>query len=292
MIRSMTGYGSASGRSGRLEIRIELRSVNNRYLDVNVRLPRPYLFVEESLKKQVSEVAARGRMDVFVSVMDAEDSEVEVAISRPLAEAYVAALRTLQDEFGLAGDITAMQVAKLPEVLQVQRPEPDQALFTEDILAVMKTALCTFNDMREREGEKLRQDILNRLEQIESLATRVEALSRQTVTAYRAKLEKRMSEVLQGVHLEEGRILAEAALFADRVAIDEEITRLGSHAGQVRDVLRLGGAVGRKLDFLQQELTRETNTVGAKCNDLEISKLVIALKAEIEKIREQAQNIE
>jgi len=292
MIRSMTGYGSGTGVSGNLEISIELRAVNNRYLDVSVRIPRLYLFAEESLKKRVGQVAARGKVDVFVNVASAEDSEVAITINESLAKAYIVALHTLQDQFGLAGDVTTMQVAKLPEVLQVQRPETDQEAFAKDLLAVMDKALQTFNTMREVEGEKLRQDITQRLDQIEALTAKVEALSPETVMAYRAKLEQRMNEVLEGTHIEESRILTEAAIFADRVAVDEEITRLRSHVSQLRDMLQAGGGVGRKLDFLLQELGRETNTVGSKCNDLEIGKLVIALKAEIEKIREQAQNIE
>jgi len=288
----MTGYGNASGVSGNMELTIELRAVNNRYLDVSVRIPRLYLFTEESLKKRVGQVAARGKVDVFVNVASTADSEVEITVNEPLAKAYMAALHTLQDQFGLAGDLTAMQMAKLPEVLQVQRPETDQEAFAKDLLTVMDAALQAFNTMRETEGEKLRQDIVERLDQIEALTAKVEALSPETVTAYRTKLEQRMREVLEGVHIEESRILTEAAIFADRVAVDEEITRLRSHVSQLRDMLSTGGGVGRKLDFLLQELGRETNTVGSKCNDLEIGKLVIALKAEIEKIREQAQNIE
>ncbi|MCL2842635.1 MAG: YicC family protein [Oscillospiraceae bacterium] len=292
MIRSMTGYGSASGVSGNLELTIELRAVNNRYLDVTVRMPRLYLFAEESLKKQVGTVANRGKVDVFVNVASTEDSEVEIAINEPLAKAYMAALETLKGQFGLEGDLTAMQMAKLPEVLNVQRPETDQEAFAKDLSAVMDEALQAFCAMREVEGEKLRQDIAGRLDLIETLTAKVEALSPETVIAYREKLEQRMREVLEGTHVEESRILTEAAIFADRVAVDEEITRLRSHVAQLRDMLQTGGGVGRKIDFLLQELGRETNTVGSKCNDLEIGKLVIALKAEIEKIREQAQNIE
>ena len=292
MIRSMTGYGSASGVSGNLELEIELKAVNNRYLDVSVRTPRRYLFAEDGLKKRVGQEVIRGKVDVFVNVDTTRDQEVEISLNEPLADAYVQTLQKIADRFGLAADITAIQVAKLPDVLQVERPDTDADTFTRDLLAVLDEALKNFNAMRRVEGEKLHSDITARLDQIEALTEQVEILSPQTVAAYRAKLEQRMAEVLEGGHVEESRILVEAAIFADRVAVDEEITRLRSHVSQLRDILNAGGAVGRKLDFLLQELGRETNTIGSKCQDLTLGKIVIDLKAEIEKIREQAQNIE
>jgi len=292
MIKSMTGYGSAEGTSGNLELTIELRAVNNRYLDVNVRMPRLYLFAEESIKKRVGSVVSRGKVDVFVNVDSGKEQEVEIAVNEALAEAYIKALNKLTDRFGLYGDMTTMQIAKLPEVLQIDRPKTDADAFSKDLLEILDSALENFNTMRKTEGEKLEQDITARLEVVERLTAQVEELSPQTVTAYREKLEARMAEVLDGVHIEESRILTEAAIFADRVAVDEEITRLRSHVSQLRDMLKAGGGIGRKLDFLLQELGRETNTVGSKCNDLEIGRIVIALKAEIEKIREQVQNIE
>ena len=292
MIRSMTGYGSAVGVSGGLEVEIELRAVNNRYLDVSVRLPRRYLFAEDGLKKQVAQGVLRGKVDVFVNVDSSGDKDVEIAVNEPLARAYLAALRTLTEDLALVDDVSAMQVAKLPDVLSVERGEMDQALFLHDLAEILEGALAAFNEMRRIEGEKLRADILSRLTEIERLTGEVEAMSPQTVSAYRARLEQRMMEVLEGVPLDESRVLTEAAIFADRVAVDEETTRLRSHVSQIRDVLGTGGAVGRKLDFLMQETMRETNTIGSKCHDTALSKIVIALKAEIEKIREQVQNIE
>jgi len=292
MILSMTGYGSAEGTSGNLELTIELRAVNNRYLDVSVRMPRLYLFAEDGIKKRVGAKVARGKVDVFVNVDSGKEQDVEITVNEALAGAYITALNTLSERFGLDDSISTMQIAKLPEVLQVDRPKTDADAFSRDLLAVLDQALANFNAMRKTEGEKLHRDITARLDQIETLTAQVEALSPQTVAAYREKLEQRMAEVLENVHIEESRILVEAAIFADRVAVDEEITRLRSHISQLRDMLNAGGAVGRKLDFLLQELGRETNTIGSKCNDLEIGKIVIALKAEIEKIREQAQNIE
>jgi len=292
MIKSMTGYGSAEGTSGNLAITIELRAVNNRYLDVSVRMPRLYLFAEEGLKKRVGSAVSRGKVDVFINVDMAGEQDVEITVNEALASAYMTALNKLSDRFGLEGDITTIQIAKMPEVLQVDRPKTDADAFNRDLLQILDRALESFNTMRKVEGEKLEQDITDRLNEIERMTAQIETLSPGTVTAYREKLEARMAEVLEGTHIEESRILTEAAIFADRVAVDEEITRLRSHVSQLRDMLKAGGGIGRKLDFLLQELGRETNTVGSKCNDLEIGRIVIALKAEIEKIREQTQNIE
>ncbi|MCL2588876.1 MAG: YicC family protein [Oscillospiraceae bacterium] len=292
MIRSMTGYGSASGTSGNLELEIEVRAVNNRYLDTSVRMPRRFLFAEDALKKRVGQEVARGKVDLFINVDASGDQDVEIALNEPLAAAYVTALGQIADRFDLARDTTAMQIAKLPDVLSVERPETDNDAFAQDLIAVLDEALKSFNTMRQAEGEKLCGDITGRLDQIETLTNQVEALSPQTVIAYRQKLEQRMAEVLENTQIEESRILTEAALFADRVAVDEEITRLRSHISQLRDMLKTGGTVGRKIDFLLQEFGREANTIGSKCQDLEIGKIVIDLKAEIEKIREQVQNIE
>jgi len=288
----MTGYGSAGGASGTLELEIELRAVNNRYLDVSVRMPRRYLFAEEGLKKQIGGEVARGKVDVFVNVESAVDQEVTITLNEPLADAYVSALQTLATRFSLPSDLSAVQIAKLPDVLTVDRPETDDDAFTKDLHKILEQALANFNDMRLLEGAKLHKDITARLDHIAALVNQVERLSPETVKAYRAKLEQRMAEVLEGKHIEESRILQEAALFADRVAVDEEITRLRSHVSQLRDILNAGGAVGRKIDFLLQEFGREANTIGSKCQDLTLGKIVIDLKAEIEKIREQAQNIE
>jgi len=292
MIKSMTGYGSAEGKSGNLELSIELRAVNNRYLDVSVRMPRLYLFAEEGLKKRVGSAVSRGKVDVFVNVDSGREQEVEITVNEALAGAYITAMHTLTERFGLNGEISALQIAKMPEVLQVDRPETDTDAFGRDLLAVLDQALERFNAMRAVEGGKLHRDILDRLDEIEILVSQVVSLSPQSVIAYREKLEQRMAAVLENTVIEESRILAEAAIFADRVAVDEEITRLNSHVSQLRDVLKNGGGVGKKLDFLLQELGRETNTIGSKCNDLEIGKIVIALKAELEKIREQVQNLE
>jgi len=288
----MTGYGSASGVSGSLELEIELKAVNNRYLDVSVRMPRRYIFAEDGLKKRVAETVARGKVDIFVNVDSSRDQDVEITLNEPLTDAYVAALHQIADRFGIEDGLTALQVAKLPDVLNVEQAEADADEFVRDLVGVLDEALQNFNDMRHIEGEKLHRDISVRLDLIETLTDQIEKRSPQTAAAYRAKLEQRMAEVLEDARIEESRILTEAAIFADRVAVDEEITRLRSHISQLRDILSGSGSVGRKLDFLLQEVGRETNTIGSKCQDLELGKIVIELKAEMEKIREQIQNIE
>ena len=292
MIYSMTGYGRAEGASGSLKLEIELRAVNNRYLDVSVKMPRLYLFAEEQIKKRIQKGISRGKVDVFVTVDSAQADDVAITVNEPLAAAYMAALDVISERFGLTKDVTTMQVARLPDVLYVEREKVNQKAFAQDLLAVLDEALLAFHAMRQTEGARLCADIHARLDQIETLTGQVELLSPKTVETYRAKLTQRMTEVLEGVPVDENRILAEAAIFADRVAVDEEITRLKSHVDQLRDLMKGDGSVGRKLDFLLQELYRETNTVGSKCNDAELGKIVIQLKAEIEKIREQAQNIE
>jgi len=288
----MTGYGRGEGASGSLKLEIELRAVNNRYLDVSVKMPRLYLFAEEQIKKRIQKGISRGKVDVFVTVDSAQADDVAITVNEPLAAAYLAALGTMAERFGLTEDVTTMQVARLPDVLYVEREKMDQKAFAQDVLAVLDQALLAFHAMRKTEGARLCEDIHGRLDQIEALTGQVERLSPKTVEAYRAKLTQRMTEVLEGVPIDENRILAEAAIFADRVAVDEEITRLKSHVSQLRELMGGDGSVGRKLDFLLQELYRETNTIGSKCNDAELGKIVIQLKAEIEKIREQAQNIE
>lgn len=292
MIFSMTGYGSAQGQAGSLAIQVELKAVNNRYLDVSVRLPRLYLFAEEKMKKLVSQRVARGKVDIFVNIESKGEPEVEVRVNENLAQAYFNAIGALGEGLNISNSLDALQLARMPEVLQLERKEEDAEEFEQNLLTILEEAVSNFKEMRRVEGEKLKEDIRARLAEIKRLSGEMKELSPKTVTAYREKLEKRMSEVLEGVHIEESRILTEAAIFADRVAIDEEITRLDSHMIQLQDMLEEGGAIGRKLDFLLQEFGREANTIGSKCNDLEIGKLVIALKAEIEKIREQVQNIE
>ncbi len=292
MIRSMTGYGSAAGMSGDISLTVELRSVNNRFLDCSVRMPRMYIFAEDKIKAVVQKYISRGKVDVFVTVDSSKADDVVVSLNEPLAEAYIAAYKQMSEKYGLKNDLTSVSLGRIQDIFTVEKKEIDAEAFTTDIEAVTAAAIENFNAMREVEGAKLRSDILAKLENIETLAAKVEERSPQTVAEYRARLEQKMSEVLATADIDKARIVTEAAIFADKVAVDEELVRLKSHIAQMRDMLDKDGAIGRKLDFLTQELNREANTTGSKCNDVEITRVVVDIKSEIEKIREQIQNIE
>lgn len=292
MVKSMTGYGRAEETVGGCTITVELRSVNNRYLDCNVRIPRLYLFAEDAIKTRVQSAISRGKVDVFVTLDNAGAGRVQVTVNKPVADGYYAALRQLASEYSLNDDISVSLLSRFPEVLLAEKAEEDVERMAQDICAVLERALADFDQMRTREGERLKADILARADAIEEKVALVEERSPQTVAEYRAKLEGRMNEVLSGAQIDPARILTEAAIFADKVAVDEETVRLRSHIGQLREMLSKGGATGRKLDFLIQEFNREANTIGSKCSDIDISRQVVDIKAEIEKIREQVQNIE
>ena len=292
MIKSMTGYGGAKGTSDKLEISIEVKSVNNRYLDCNIKLPRVYSSFEDTFKKRVQDYISRGKVDVFITIDSSNADDIEIKINRPLVEAYVSALRTIASENELNADIRVTDITRFPDILQAEKREVDTDKLCNDICSVLDSALEEFNKMREQEGIKLNYDILTRLDAIESLTKAAEELSPRIVDEYRKKLELRMTEVLQSINIEESRILTEAALFADRTAINEEIVRLRSHISQLREILKSNEPAGRKIDFLVQEFNREANTIGSKGNDAEMAKVTVDLKAEIEKIREQAHNIE
>ena len=292
MVKSMTGYGRAEETVDGCTITVELRSVNNRYLDCNVRIPRLYLFAEDAIKGLVQGTITRGKVDVFVTLDAAGAERVQVSVNKPVADGYYAALTQLVADYSLADDISVSLLSRFPDVLLAEKAQEDVEQMAKDICRVLERALADFDQMRTREGERLQADILARAGAIEQQVALVEARAHQTVSEYRAKLEARMQEVLANTQLDPARILTEAAIFADKVAVDEETVRLRSHIGQLREMLAQGGAVGRKLDFLIQEFNREANTIGSKCSDLEISRQVVDIKAEIEKIREQIQNIE
>ena len=292
MVKSMTGYGRAEETVNGCTITVELRSVNNRYLDCNVRIPRLYLFAEDAIKSRVQNTISRGKVDVFVTLDNAGAEKVQVSVNKPVADGYYAALTKLAEEYHLSNDISVSLLSRFPDVLLAEKAEEDVEQMAKDICAVLDRALADFDQMRTREGERLRDDILSRAETIEAKVALVEERSPQTVSEYRARLEAKMSEVLANTQLDPARILTEAAIFADKIAVDEETVRLRSHIGQLREMLAKGGATGRKLDFLIQEFNREANTIGSKCSDIEIARHVVDIKAEIEKIREQVQNIE
>ena len=292
MIKSMTGYGSAKGTVEGLEIQVELKSVNNRYLDTSVRLPRSFLFAEEVVKSAVQRHIGRGKVDVFVNVDSSAAGDMAVRVNEALLKGYLDAVRHIASEYGLSDDLTALSASCLPDVLTVEKKDLDAEAITAGLAAITEEALKDYDAMRLREGEKLRDDVLEKLATIESLVTRVEATAPQTVAAYRQRLEQKMAEVLGTAGIDESRILAEAAIFADRVAVDEETVRLRSHLAQLRGMINGSSPVGRKLDFLIQECNREANTIGSKCQNSDIAHVVVDLKAEIEKIREQIQNVE
>ena len=292
MVRSMTGYGRGEAALHGRSIVVEVRAVNNRYLDCAIKMPRAYIFAEDAMKTRVQAATSRGKVDVFVTLESTGADAVTVKVNHPVAAGYITALKELKETYQLLGMADLPMVARFPDVLQVEKAPENIEEAAGDICAVLDLALADFTGMREREGERLRADILARADAIEALVAKGEEQSPRTVAEYRTRLENRMREVLQNQQIEESRILTEAAIFADKVAVDEETVRLRSHLSQLRTLLSQGGPIGRKLDFLIQEFNREANTIGSKCNDLEISRYVIDMKAEIEKIREQVQNIE
>ena len=293
MVKSMTGYGRAEETLDGYAITVEVRSVNNRYLDCSVRIPRLYLFAEDSTKARVQRTISRGKVDVFVTLDSTGAEKVQVSVNKPVADGYYEALKQLAASYGLPeSDISVSLLSRFPDVLLAEKAQDDVEQLAEDICSVLDGALSDFDSMRTREGARLEEDILSRAATIEEKVALVEERSPQTVAEYRAKLEARMNEVLSNAQLDPARILTEAAIFADKVAVDEETVRLRSHINQLREMLDKGGPIGRKLDFLIQEFNREANTIGSKCSDIDIARQVVDIKAEIEKIREQVQNIE
>ena len=293
MIKSMTGYGRARQMLHKRDITVEVRSVNNRYLDCTVKMPRMYTFAEDAIKGCVQKAISRGKVDVFITV-DASAADVaKVTVNRELAAGYVSALRELAEVCGSENfQVGPETLSRFPDVLTVTKADEDLESVSADLCAVLEEALAAYNTMRAVEGAKLAEDIGNRLTAIETYTGQVEERSPQTVAEYRAKLTARMQEVLQSTTIDAQRILTEAAIYADKVAVDEETVRLRSHVAQLRTMLASDEPMGRKMDFLIQEVNRESNTIGSKCNDVAIARVVVDLKAEVEKIREQVQNIE
>ena len=292
MIRSMTGYGSAKGTVAGFAITIELRSVNNRYLDLGIKLPRGFLFAESEIKNYIQQKVSRGKLDFFLTLDSVESDQTRICVNSRLAEAYRNAITEIGQNLELPTSVSALDIARFSDVLSLEKEELDQAAFLEQLMPLLDTALLDFNAMRSREGEKLAKDLLQKADRIEDMVLAVERQAPNTVSAYRERLEAKLREVLNDTAVAEERVIAEAAIFADRVATDEETVRLHSHLSQFRKMMAEGSPIGRKLDFLIQEFNREANTIGSKCQDSEIAYLVVDLKSEIEKIREQVQNIE
>ena len=292
MIKSMTGYGRAVETVNGRQFTVELRSVNNRYLDCSVKAPRMLSFGEEAVKQAVKHSISRGKVDVFITLHSENGLDATVTLNTAVVEGYLAAMEQMASSYPVKNDISVSLLSRMPEVFSVEKPEVDEEQLLADLMSVVVKALESFDAMRVAEGKALENDLRSRGATIEGLVSQVEAGNAQTVVDYRHRLENKLREVLSSTNIDESRILTEAAIFADKVAVDEETVRLRSHLQQMYGMLSSGGAVGRKLDFLLQEMNREANTIGSKCTDVRLARIVVEIKAELEKIREQTQNIE
>ncbi len=294
MVRSMTAFGRARGEINGKKIIAEIKSVNNRYLDCQVKLPRAYAFLEEKIKALAASRISRGKVEISISIENTESTGAAVALDEAYARSYIDALFALRDHFALTDDITVMGVAANRDIFTVTRAEEDAERDWEDVKGVLESALDDFISFREKEGMRLRDDLTAKKQTLERILCSVEERSGECIASYKNKLEDRLHAILEdnSIDLNEQRILTECAIFADRVAIDEETVRLRSHLQAFDEMLLTSEPVGRKLDFLLQEMNRETNTIGSKAQDTEIARDVIEMKNELEKIREQIQNLE
>lgn len=292
MLKSMTGYGRCEAVTDGKKILVEIKSVNHRYSDYNIKVPRHLGYLEDKIRKEVSESVTRGKIDIYVNVDYFEISDKEITLNKELAKSYINALYTLRDEFGLTDDITVTRVARNSEIFKSERIEEDEEALWLSVKSVLDTALEAFVAMRAREGERIEKDLCGRIEYMRLLAEEVDSRSPETVNEYRDRLYEKIKEIIDGHEIDEGRILTEVAIYADKVAVNEETVRLRSHFDEFDTIIGSGEPAGRRLDFLIQEINREVNTIGSKASDIEIAKTVVALKGEIEKLREQIQNIE
>ena len=292
MLRSMTGYGRSQKIFNGRDILVEIRSVNHRYYEYSSRVPRTFSYIDEKLKGLLKTGISRGKVEVAVTINNIEGRDSEIAINKGVAEGYVNALRSVSEELGLEDDLSLSKLIKLPDIFNIQKTPDDEEQVWNDVSEVTKEALERFVEMRKVEGERLRNDVIQKADAILEMVGRVEVLSPQTVENYRNRLYKKLSEILEDKNIDEQRILTEAAVFSEKIAVDEETVRLRSHISQLKTMLDADEAVGRKLDFIVQEMNREVNTIGSKAQDLNVTKIVVDMKAEIEKIREQIQNIE
>ncbi len=288
----MTGYGHVEGVFEGKRVVAEIRSVNHRYADYNIKVPRYYGFLEDMARKYVSTYINRGKVDVYISVESYGETDKQITLNSALASSYIDALRQIRDEFGVIDDISVSSVARFNDIFLSERKEEDAEQIWQTVLCALEPAVEQFVQMREREGERMLEDVKQRADFMLSLVSEVEKRSPERVEEYRERLYAKMAEVLEASDIDESRILAEAAIYADKVAVDEETVRLRSHFTELDTILSSGEPAGRKLDFLIQEINREINTIGSKANDMQTAKIVVDLKAELEKMREQVQNIE
>lgn len=292
MIRSMTGFGRAQETIDGMSITVEMKSVNHRYFDFSSRVPRTYGFLEEKLKSYIQSFVARGKLECYVQIEALEVEDCVVSVNHSLASGYIEALKELSEIYNLENDMTVTSIAKYHDIFSVHKSEADEERIWNAVKTVTDKSLRSFISMREKEGEKLKNDILSRCDTILENVKFIEERSPQTVAEYNSKLLERMKNVLEDVQVDEQRLLTEAAIYADKIAVAEETVRLRSHIDQMHEFMDSEIAIGRKMDFLIQEFNREANTIGSKAQDVEIARKVIDIKAEIEKIREQVQNIE
>ena len=293
MVKSMTGFGRAQSEEGKKYlISLELKSVNNRYLDINIRSPKFMISIEDEIRKTISKRLSRGKVDVFINYKSYDSNDIVPKLDVNLAKKYYDCLKELEDTLGITDDITVSKISKYPEVLTLQVEEANLDEIMLDLRPILNKSLDMMVEMREIEGEKLKEDIILKLSEIESEVKIIEGMAQEIPKQYKKKLNERIIELTKGIKLDEERIAQEIAIFADKASVDEEITRLYSHLNQMRKTLALSEPIGRKLDFIIQEMNRETNTIGSKANDMDMTNTVINIKNTIEKIREQVQNIE
>ena len=293
MIRSMTSFGRSSSEEGKKRFfTVEMKSVNSRYLDVNIRMPKSLISLEEEIRKMINNSLSRGKVDVFVNLKTYNEGNGVPKVDINLAQGYLQCLKEIEEKLGVKNDISVMQIARLPEVITVVEEEDKTEEIWQEIRPLIEESLNMMISMREAEGNKLKEDILSKITTVEELVSKVEEFADDIPKAFKVKLEERLKELLGNVDIDENRVAMEVCMFADKSTVDEEIIRLRSHINQVRETLKLNEPVGRKLDFIVQEMNRETNTIGSKSSDIKMTNIVIDIKNILEKIREQVQNIE
>ena len=292
VLKSMTGYGRNEAISGGKKILCEIKSVNHRYSDYSIKLPKYYGFLEDKVREFVSKYISRGKVDIYISIQSFTEADKEFSVNHELAKSYIEALGVLRDEFGLRDDISVMGVSRYPDIFVLEQKEEDEEAIWNATKEVLEPAISAFTAMREREGERIQKDLEGRIEYMKTLAKKIDERSPQTVLEYRDRLYAKIRDVLENREIDDARVLTEVAIFADKIAVNEEMVRLSSHFEEFYTIVSSGEPAGRKLDFLIQEINREINTTGSKASDIEIAKLVVELKAETEKLREQIQNIE
>lgn len=292
MLKSMTGYGRSQQTIDGRDILVEIKAVNHRYFEFNTRIPRAYAYLEDKMKALVSSSVSRGKVDVSINIFTVEGKDAEVQVNLELARGYVNALRSIKDELNLLDNLSLSSISRFSDIFLVTKTEEDEEVIWNEVKQVAQEALDKFIEMRVIEGERLYADIQSRLNLIEEYVTKIEELAPKTVADYKERLYAKLNDILENKNIDEQRVLTEVALFAEKIAVDEETVRLRSHLKQFNTLIQSKEPVGRKLDFLVQEINREVNTIGSKCQDLAVTSIVVEMKSEIEKIREQIQNVE